>query len=421
MQLTHEHLFETKKEWGLFFLAVTLLFSFSLLFEYYTYSQYKKEKAIFVDATLRTFYAKVSKKGKPYRMLYFKSDNGLRFKTLYYGKKELIQGKRVHLKLYTKHFRFEEYLKERLFGYSKIIHWYDQPILQYALAEHVKAQHEHEAVRSIFSALFFATPISYEARQMLTHFGINHLLALSGYHLGLLSAILFFLLKPIYWYTLQRKYPFLHLYRDVGIVVIGLLFTYMALLDFTPSLLRSFTLMFIGFILYDRGFKILSFVNLGVVVLLLLALFPKLIFSLAFWLSVGGTYYIFLYLHHFQKLKVWIAFFALHFFIFAMMVPIVHYFFEPFTLEHLISPFLTMIFSFFYPIALGLHLIGQGSWLESVVLWFMYYEFNYIWHISIPFWGLVIHIVGSLLAIRWRTWIGLLLLFDLFLMVQNFT
>jgi competence protein ComEC len=54
--------------------------------------------------------------------------------------------------------------------------------------------------------------------------------------------------------------------------------------------------------------------------------------------------------------------------IFFLMLPIVHTVFPMTTLYQLTSPFLSLLFSFFYPLSMLLHLLGIGNILDVSLL-----------------------------------------------------
>ena len=117
----------------------------------------------------------------------------------------------------------------------------------------------HDSSSSLFKALFFAGPLDKPLRNQLSALGINHLLAISGFHLGVLGFILFFIVSSLYRPIQGRFFPYRNAHRDVSVLVLVVLFAYLYFLDFVPSLLRAFAMSVFAYILYDRGMKILSF------------------------------------------------------------------------------------------------------------------------------------------------------------------
>jgi len=105
----------------------------------------------------------------------------------------------------------------------------------------------------------------------------------------------------------------------------------------------------IGFFLFSRNIKIISFGTLFFTICIVLILFPHLIFSVAFWFSVSGVFYIFLFLYHFSNLSKISIFILLHFWVFVLMLPVVHFVFDVFSMYQLFSPLVSMVFILFYP------------------------------------------------------------------------
>ena len=153
----------------------------------------------------------------------------------------------------------------------------------------------------------------------------------------------------------------------------------------------------VGFFLFTRWIDLFSFGTLAVTITLLLALFPSLLFSIGFWFSVAGVFYIYLFLHHFRHLHPVLILVLLNFFIFAAMLPVVHSVFEKFTFYQLLSPLLSLLFALFYPAAILLHLIGQGSLLDPGMAWLFDTEMTRLeLSVSLPF--LLFYLLLSLLA-----------------------
>ncbi|MCD8478667.1 MAG: ComEC/Rec2 family competence protein [Sulfurospirillum sp.] len=107
---------------------------------------------------------------------------------------------RVKVKLNVENVSFYDYLKG-FFAPSLALYeiyeddppWDVRPLYQW-----VEDQHENEKMAEVYKALFFATPISKELRDEVQKWGISHLIAISGYNVGVISFLLFFFLKPLY-------------------------------------------------------------------------------------------------------------------------------------------------------------------------------------------------------------------------------
>ena len=113
--------------------------------------------------------------------------------------------------------------------------------------------------------------------------------------------------------------------------------------------------------------KVFSFLSLGVVVAFILALSPKLLFSLGFWFSVGGVFYIFLFILYFHKLNKALFAILLNFWLFFALLAIAHFYFYHFSLYAFFAPIATLLFYVFYPLMLLLHIVGYGGVLDSYI------------------------------------------------------
>lgn len=142
--------------------------------------------------------------------------------------------------------------------------------------------------------------------------------------------------------------------------------------------------------------------------MILLAFYPSLLFSISFWFSVSGVFYIFLFLHYFKDLKPWKIFILINFWVYILMQPIVHYIFSTFALSQLLSPILSMIFILFYPLELFLHIIKEGGLLDSMVLKLLDFHTIAV-SVKTPLWFLLIYIVTSLLSIYKKIFLYMLI------------
>jgi len=171
-------------------------------------------------------------------------------------------------------------------------------------------------------------------------------------------------------------------------------------------------MLLVGFVLYDRGIKIISMQTLFITVILLLCFFPKLFFALGFWLSVSGVFYIFLFLIHFKHLsKLW-QFILVPFWVYLLMLPFSLVIFGNFSIYHPLSILWTSLFTLFYPISILLHIIGFGDLfdglLESLIL--LARESK---QINLNFIFLIIQIFISLFSIFYKRFIYILLIFNI--------
>lgn len=391
------------------FAFLLLIFTFSLFNEY---QQYKKLTQF--DDYITTALVQKQKKKNNYWVLKLQSIDGFSFYTTSRSDFKDISGYYVDVRLFIKDLDFISYLKG-FYSPSVLLSRHKHKQKRYILMKELQNYHNSKTA-PVFSALFFAGTIPTSLRNQLSALGINHLLAISGFHLGVLSLILFFVFRLVYRPFQERFFPYRNSKRDISIVVFAILFSYVYFLDFTPSLLRAFAMSLFAYILYDRGVKILSFSSLFLVISFLIALWPKLLFSLGFWFSVAGIFFIFLFLHHMKELKTWQSFLLLHLWVYIAMLPVVHAFYGSFSVYQLASPFLTMLFILFYPLELFIHLIGQGSVFDPILEYLLNIQIK-VADILISFELLGFYIVICILAVWYRFMYFLVFLFSLSLLV----
>lgn len=167
---------------------------------------------------------------------------------------------------------------------------------------------------------------------------------------------------------------------------------YVWFVDFPPSLVRSYAMVLVGWTVLILGMELLSFTFLSTIMLVLIALFPSLMVSLAFWLSVAGVFYIFLLLQYSRDVKVWIV--SLVFIplgIFVLMIPVTSGY-------QLLSPLLSLLFVPFYPLVMTLHLFGFGSVFDTALLALFSMPKNSI-EVLLPLWAMLIYVGLSIGAI----------------------
>jgi len=348
------------------FLTLCLfLSSIALTFQYLDYRKLTAFDDASVYADVIHQYAKKNGE-KSYQVLKLRTDKGVQFYTT--GSQYLrdLHGYRLELLIWPKSLSYLGYLKG-FFAYSTIVKVYPEKSAKIRLAESIAAEHENGRIGQIYGALFTALPMDKQLRSELSALGVSHLLAISGFHLGVLTFILFALIKPLYFPLQQRYFPYRHGRLDLFIVISLSLLAYLWFLDFVPSLIRAFGMMIVGFILYDRGIRLLSIQTLFIVVMLLVSLWPRLFFALGFWLSVGGVFFILLFLHYFSHWhKVW-QFIMVHLWVYVMMLPAALWLFGGFGSYHPLSVLWSMLFILFYPLALAAHLIGYGSVFDDIL------------------------------------------------------
>ncbi len=391
-------LFRSRKEIVLFVLFMMLLFAGHLLFRYHAFQKFHAHKFYHTGATVLNHYQKTKPNGKIYQVLKLKSDDGAVFYTTNYEDLINLKGREIRLGLITDKITFTDYLRTFYVPSFDIRIFEKERGIKTRLHEAIATQHDNNTTKELFEALFLGEPISKELRKDVAKLGISHLIAISGFHLGVLFAILYFLFRYPYRWLQVHYFPWRNMRFDLTMVILAILFAYLWMLDFIPSLLRSFVMLAYGFFLFHRHFKILSFEVLFVTVLMILVVFPSFLFSIGFWFSVAGVFYIYLFLHHFSQLKAWQIVILLNIWVYLLMIPVVHTFFTTFSWHQLYSPVLSILFAVFYPLEMLLHLIGQGDLLDSMVLQLLHQKAE-IYHFRTPLWYLAGYLLLSLAAI----------------------
>ena len=238
--------------------------------------------------------------------------------------------------------------------------------LKQKLISEVSSQHKDKSLQSFYNAIFFATSIEKNLRDKITKLGVNHLVALSGFHIGILWSIIYGILWLIYYPFQKRYFPYRYSLLDIGSISMVLLGVYLWFVDFPPSLVRSYAMVSIGWVVLLLGMELISFISLSTIILLLLTLFPYLLVSLSFWLSVAGVFYIFLILQYTKHLHHWyINLIFIPFGMFIFMLPITHAIFGTTSDYQLLSPLISLLFVPFYPIVILFHLFGLGRIFDT--------------------------------------------------------
>ncbi|HIC13431.1 MAG TPA: ComEC/Rec2 family competence protein [Sulfurimonas sp.] len=405
-------LFLSKKDFFNFFLLCCILLCISLGLEYYNYKQLTKFDSQLVNATVLKQYTKTKyKKGKlkTYQVLKLKSDRGCTFYTTASTKLKDIKYKHITMEIWAGKVDFYDYMHS-FYSFSKIIEVHPDKSYKTQLNSLINEQHKYKDISLVYQALFTAKQLPLELQKIFSSLGISHLIAISGFHLGVLSGILFFLIKYPYKFLQKRYFPYRSLKVDTFIIISISLLVYLLFLDTPPSLLRAFVMLLIGFLLYDRGLKIVSMQTLFLTIVLILVIFPRLYFSIGFWLSIAGVFYIFLFLLHYKdRSKIW-QFLMLPLWLYFTMLPYSIIIFGNFSIYHPLSIIWTGLFTLFYPIGIFLHLIGYGNLLDPILSLLMHLETHTV-KIVVDLKFLFIEMGLSLLALYQRIFMYLLLMY----------
>ena len=394
MVLERPELFEGRELAG-FALLCLMLATFSIVLEYRSYRELTRFDDAVVEATVLNQYVK-SKGNRRYSVLKLRTEAGAHFYTTASAHLRNLVGYRLQLQIRTGKVGFAEYLTG-FFASGQILRVDPHRLLRMTLSEKIATSHAFKEEGALFAALLTASPLERELRRKLATLGVSHLLAISGFHLGVLSFLLYGILRSPYTLVQSQWFPWRSRRRDLFAVVTVLLFAYLHLLGYVPSLTRAFAMTFIGYLLYDRGIRIVSMQTLAVAVALLGAFWPRLYLSLGFWLSVLGVYFILLFVWYAPRWHRVPLFIALHTWVYLMMLPTALWLFGDFSLWHPLSILWSMLFILFYPVVLLSHLAATGNLLDGSLEWLLALgEGGSI--VSVPGWAVLIQLGAALAA-----------------------
>ncbi len=394
-------LLSTPKEYLWCGVFLSLLLAINLYLEYLNYQKLDFSKPTSLNAQILLQYPK-TKDQKTYFVLKLQSKGMIFYTTIKEPLKNL-QYRHAQFFGKIKSCSFLESLKSCFFQtYSFSL------TRKHNFKSHVRhfidSVHSNALVGNLYRALFIGDSLNKDLRDRANALGINHLLAISGFHLGILSASVYFLFSLFYTPLQQRYFPYRNAFYDIGVLVWVFLLGYLLLLDFLPSFFRAFLMGLLGFLACFFGVRLLSFKLLILACCIAIALLPKLLFSVGFLLSVCGVWYIFLFLKHTQIffkdssfLKRFFQAIALSVLVFLNMLIIAHAFFPMFSPYQLFSIPLGLIFIVFFPLSLFLHAVGLGSLLDHILS--MPLTIPTI-SVSSPLWLLGAHLFLTILSAR---------------------
>ena len=285
---------------------------------------------------------------------------------------------------YTKTIYFDELQKEQTFK-DKII-------------KNIENNHQDEKIIELFNALFLAVPVSKELRDVITAYGIAHVVALSGFHLVVLSFVIYWILYFPYKFFQDKYFPYRNRKLDILLITIAILFYYLILTDIVPSLLRAFVMFCLGIYLLRSNIKILSYMTLFYTFLIVIAFYPKYIFSIGFWFSIFAVFYIYLFIQYFKNYNKWLLFIFFNIWMFLIFNPIVHYYFPQTSYEQFFSIPITIFFNFFYPAEIFAHIFGFSDYFDEYLKIFIEYKI-YVYEVFTPLYFYILYLLVSFLSI----------------------
>ncbi|GAA9995220.1 ComEC/Rec2 family competence protein [Helicobacter pylori] len=364
-------LLTTPKEYLLCGVILSLLLVLNLYLEYLNYQKLDFSKPTSLNAQILLQYPK-TKDQKTYFVLKLQSKGMIFYATIKEPLKNL-QYRYAQFFGKIKPCSFLESLRSCFFQTYSFSLTRKQDFKSH-VRHFINSAHSSALVGNLYRALFIGDSLNKDLRDRANALGINHLLAISGFHLGILSTSVYFLFSLFYTPLQKRYFPYRNAFYDIGVLVWVFLLGYLLLLDFLPSFFRAFLMGLLGFLACFFGVRLLSFKLLILACCIAIALLPKLLFSVGFLLSVCGVWYIFLFLKHTQAFFKTSSFLVRSFqvislsvLVFLNMLIIAHAFFPMFSPYQLFSIPLGLIFIVFFPLSLLLHAVGLGSLLDSIL------------------------------------------------------
>ncbi|WP_257904940.1 competence protein, ComEC family [Campylobacter lari] len=389
---------ETYREFFILLLCFLAIFSLNFIYEYKKYQNFKLTKHLLLkDNIVLSSYEKTNKKGKKYQVLKLKNSDFI-FYTTSFKDLNLSKNDVINLRIITKNINFKDYLSKSFYApsydFNKTKTQKENTLIRYFLN-----QHQNEKIKEFYGALFFAKNVSSELRNDVNFYNIAHLIAISGYHLGLLFSFCFLIFAPLYAFFHKRYFPYRSLKLDISIFAFLLLILYIFLIDFSPSYTRALLMSIFAFYLFSKNIKILSFKFLFLSIAFCISIFPKLLFSVGFLFSILGVFYIYLYLHHFKdQFSNFTHIFLLNIWTFLAMIIPVLYFFPLLSFQQFLAIPLSLVFVVFYPLVLILHIFSYGNLLDLYLMHFFEFKMHAI-NLPIPFVFYFIYLILSLIAI----------------------
>ncbi|WRE84180.1 ComEC/Rec2 family competence protein [Helicobacter pylori] len=394
-------LLTTPKEYLWCGVFLSLLLAINLYLEYLNYQKLDFSKPTSLNAQILLQYPK-TKDQKTYFVLKLQSKGMIFYTTIKEPLKNL-QYRHAQFFGRIKSCSFLESLKSCFFQTYSFSLTRKQDFKSH-VRHFIDSAHSNALVGNLYRALFIGDSLNKDLRDRANALGINHLLAISGFHLGILSVSVYFLFSLFYTPLQKRYFPYRNAFYDIGVLVWVFLLGYLLLLDFLPSFFRAFLMGLLGFLACFFGVRLLSFKLLILACCIAIALLPKLLFSVGFLLSVCGVWYIFLFLKHTQIFFKTSSFLRRSFqvislsaLVFLNMLIIAHAFFPMFSPYQLFSIPLGLIFIVFFPLSLFLHAVGLGSLLDHILS--MPLTIPTI-SVSSPLWLLGVHLFLTILSAR---------------------
>ena len=399
---------------------VTILFLFfifllNLSIEYSKYLDLIEEEIFETQVEVLNIYQK-----DDFDILKLKASN-FDFFTSFQKDEKIDKFQILNIVFISKDISFLEYLKG---FYTKTVYFdflEKEEKFKDKIIKKINSNHQDKMINELFQALFLALPISKELRDICTNYGIAHVIALSGFHIVVLSFCIYWIVYFPYSFFHQKFFPYRNKRFDILIFTLIFLLYYLILTDIVPSLLRAFVMFCLGIYLLRSNIKIFSYMTLFYTFLIVIAFFPKYIFSLGFWFSIIAVFYIYLFMQYFKNLNKYFQLFFFNLWMFLIFNPIVHLFFPQTTIEQFLSIIITIAFTLFYPFEIVAHTFDFAIYFDEYIKKFLEYKF-FVYEVKTPLYFFIVYLIFSFLSIFYKKAFYILnllmILFNLFLYLR---
>lgn len=399
---------------------VTILFLFfifllNLSIEYSKYLDLIEEEIFETQVEVLNIYQK-----DDFDILKLKASN-FNFFTSFPKDEKIDKFQTLNIVFISKDISFLEYLKG---FYTKTVYFdflEKEEKFKDEIIKKINSNHQDKMISELFQALFLALPISKELRDICTNYGIAHVIALSGFHIVVLSFCIYWIVYFPYSFFHQKFFPYRNKRFDILIFTLIFLLYYLILTDIVPSLLRAFVMFCLGIYLLRSNIKIFSYMTLFYTFLIVIAFFPKYIFSLGFWFSIIAVFYIYLFMQYFKNLNKYFQLFFFNLWMFLIFNPIVHLFFPQTTIEQFLSIIITIAFTLFYPFEIVAHTFDFAIYFDEYIKKFLEYKF-FVYEVKTPLYFFIVYLIFSFLSIFYKKAFYILnilmILFNLFLYLR---
>lgn len=378
---------------SLFFtLFLLFVFMINILFNYLSYKELKKEYIFETKAEVLNIYPK-----EKFDVIKLKGD-GFEFFASFSKDENIKKLDFLNVVFDTRNITFYTYLK----GFFTKILYFERGEKNNSVKEkiikNIEENHDDFMIRELFNALFLAIPVTSELRDIITAYGIAHVVALSGFHIVVLSFVIYWILYFPYSFFQNKYFPYRNRRFDILLITMAILFYYLLLTDIVPSLLRAFVLFSLGLYLLRSNIKVISYLTLFYTFLIVITLFPQYIFNIGFWFSIFAVFYIYLFIQYFKNGNKILLYIFFNIWMFLIFNPIVHFFFAQTAIEQFYSIPITIFFTIFYPLEIVAHIFNFSIYFDKFLKIFLENKI-YVYEVFTPLYFFILYILFSFFSI----------------------